>query len=76
MGIVEILMRILEFGRAPYASPGDHADCHLILPLSQYSHRDFNRGAEMAEVGYLFAKTYFSDWIEKYGRQWQNEGPP
>lgn len=75
MGIIEILMRILEFGRAPYASPGDHADCHLILPLSQYSHRDFNRGEEMAEVGYQFAKTYFTDWIRKFGRPWQNEAP-
>ncbi len=74
VGIIDVLMRMLEFGRAPYANPEDHADAHLVLPLSQYSHRDFHRGKEMAEIGYQFAKRYFEDWTKECGRPWESSG--
>ena len=63
-------MRAMEFGRAPSARLKHSADGYLTLPLSSFRYRDFHRGAEMAEIGYGFAMSYFEKWLETAGRPW------
>jgi hypothetical protein len=58
-GLMELLMRTLEFGRAPSARLSHRADAYLKLPLSGFRYKDFHRGSEMAEIGYRFAMDYF-----------------
>ena len=69
-GLLELLMRILEFGRTPAARLRHLADAYLTLPLGDFTYGDFGRGSEIAEVGYRFALDYFGRWIESYGRPW------
>jgi NTE family protein len=69
-GLIELLMRVLEFGRAPSARLSDYADAYLTLPLSGFRYRDFHRGYEMAEIGYHFAMKYFEKWLQSFGRPW------
>jgi NTE family protein len=69
-GLMELLMRTLEFGRAPSARLSHRADAYLTLPLSGFRYRDFHRGAEMADLGYCFAMNYFEKWLESFGRPW------
>jgi predicted acylesterase/phospholipase RssA len=69
-GMMELLMRTLEFGRAPSARLKHRADAYLSLPLSGFRYRDFHRGAEMADIGYRYAMNYFEKWLESFGRPW------
>jgi predicted acylesterase/phospholipase RssA/CRP-like cAMP-binding protein len=69
-GMMELLMRSLEFGRAPSARLKHRADAYLTLPLSGFRYRDFHRGAEMADISYRFAMSYFEKWLETFGRPW------
>jgi len=69
-GMMELMMRALEFGRAPSARLKHRADAYLALPLGDFRYRDFHRGAEMADIGYRFAKSYFETWLESFGRPW------
>ena len=69
-GMMELMMRALEFGRAPSARLRHRADAYLALPLGDFGYRDFHRGAAMAEIGYRFAKSYFETWLESFGRPW------
>jgi predicted acylesterase/phospholipase RssA len=69
-GMIELLLRTLEFGRAPSGRLRHSADAYLTLPLTDFRYRDFHRGAEMAEIGYLFAMNYFEKWLESFGRPW------
>lgn len=69
-GLIELLMRALEFGRAPSARLRDLADAYLTLPLSDFRSRDLRRGAEMVDIGYRFAMQYFEAWMESNGRPW------
>jgi len=69
-GLLELLMRTLDFGRTPAARLRHLADAYLTLPLGNFTYGDFGRGAEIAEIGYRFALDYFGTWIESYGRPW------
>jgi lysophospholipid hydrolase len=69
-GLLELLMRTLDFGRTPAARLRHLADAYLTLPLGNFTYGDFSRGAEIAEIGYRFALDYFGTWIESYGRPW------
>jgi predicted acylesterase/phospholipase RssA len=69
-GMIELLMRTLEFGRAPSGRLRHRADAYLTLPLTSFRYRDFHRGAEIADVGYRFAMNYFEKWLEAFGRPW------
>jgi NTE family protein len=69
-GLLELLMRTLDFGRTPAARLRHLADAYLTLPLGNFTYGDFGRGAEIAEIGYRFALEYFGTWIESYGRPW------
>ena len=69
-GLLELLMRTLDFGRTPAARLRHLADAYLTLPLGNFTYGDFVRGSEIAEVGYRFALDYFGTWIESYGRPW------
>jgi hypothetical protein len=69
-GMIELLMRTLEFGRAPSGRLRHRADAYLTLPLASFRYRDFHRGAEMADIGYQFAMNYFEKWLESFGRPW------
>jgi predicted acylesterase/phospholipase RssA/CRP-like cAMP-binding protein len=69
-GLLELLMRTLDFGRTPAARLRHLADAYLTLPLGNFTYGDFGRGAEIAEIGYRFALDYFRTWIESYGRPW------
>jgi len=68
--MMDLMMRAMEFGRAPSARLKHRADAYLTLPLSSFRYRDFHRGAEMADIGYRFAKSYFEKWLETFGRPW------
>jgi predicted acylesterase/phospholipase RssA/CRP-like cAMP-binding protein len=69
-GLLELLMRTLDFGRTPAARLRHLADAYLTLPLGNFTYGDFGRGSEIAEIGYRFALDYFGTWIESYGRPW------
>jgi NTE family protein len=69
-GLLELLMRTLDFGRTPAARLRHLADAYLTLPLGNFTYGDFSRGAEIAEIGYRFALDYFGTWIESHGRPW------
>jgi len=69
-GLLDLLMRTLDFGRTPAARLRHLADAYLTLPLGNFTYGDFGRGSEIAEVGYRFALDYFGTWIESYGRPW------
>ena len=69
-GMMELLMRTMEFGRAPSARLKHRADAYLSLPLGGFRYRDFHRGAEMADISYRFAMGYFEKWLETFGRPW------
>ena len=69
-GLLELLMRTLDFGRTPAARLRHLADAYLTLPLGNFTYGDFGRGAEIAEIGYRCALDYFGTWIESYGRPW------
>jgi predicted acylesterase/phospholipase RssA/CRP-like cAMP-binding protein len=69
-GLLELLMRTLEFGRTPAARLRHLADAYLTLPLGNFRYGDFRRGPEIAEIGYRFALDYFERWLEANGRPW------
>jgi len=69
-GLLDLLMRSLEFGRTPAARLRYLADAYLTLPLGNFRCRDFRHGAEMAEIGYRFAMEYFEKWLASHGRPW------
>jgi NTE family protein len=69
-GLLELLMRTLEFGRTPAARLRHLADAYLTLPLGNFRYGDFRRGAEIEEIGYRFAIEYFGKWLETNGRPW------
>ena len=69
-GLLELLMRTLEFGRTPAARLRHLADVYLTLPLGNFRYGDFRRGTEIAEIGYRFALDYFERWLEVNGRPW------
>jgi predicted acylesterase/phospholipase RssA/CRP-like cAMP-binding protein len=69
-GMMELMMRAMEFGRAPSARLKHRADAYLTLPLGGFRYRDFHRGAEMADISYRFAMSYFEKWLETFGRPW------
>jgi NTE family protein len=69
-GLIDLLMRSLEFGRTPAARLRYLADAYLTLPLGNFRCRDFRRGPEMAEIGYRFAMEYFEKWLASHGRPW------
>jgi hypothetical protein len=69
-GLLDLLMRTLEFGRTPAARLRHLADAYLTLPLDKFRYRDFQRGPEIAELGYHFAVEYFERWIASHGRPW------
>ena len=69
-GLLDLMMRILEFGRTPAARLRHLADAYLILPLGDFTYGDFRRGSEIAEIGYRFALDYFGRWIDSNGRPW------
>jgi predicted acylesterase/phospholipase RssA/CRP-like cAMP-binding protein len=69
-GMIELLTRTLEFGRAPSGRLRHSADAYLTLPLTSFRYRDFHRGAEMADISYRFAMGYFEKWLESFGRPW------
>ena len=69
-GLLELLMRTLEFGRTPATRLRHLADAYLTLPLGNFRYGDFRRGAEIAEIGYRFALDYFERWLEANGRPW------
>ncbi|MBV8100287.1 MAG: cyclic nucleotide-binding domain-containing protein [Verrucomicrobia bacterium] len=69
-GLLELLMRTLEFGRTPAARLRHLADAYLTLPLGDFRYGDFRRGAEIEEIGYRFAIDYFGKWLEANGRPW------
>jgi len=49
-GLLELLMRTLDFGRTPAARLRHLADAYLTLPLGNFTYGDFGRGAEIAEI--------------------------
>ena len=69
-GLLDLLMRSLEFGRTPAARLRYLADAYLTLPLGNFRCRDFRHGPEMAEIGYRFAMEYFEKWLASRGRPW------
>ena len=69
-GLLDLLMRTLDFGRTPAARLRHLADAYLTLPLGNFTYGDFRRGSEIAEVGYRFAIDYFGGWLESNGRPW------
>jgi lysophospholipid hydrolase len=69
-GLVDLLMRTLEFGRSPAARLSHLADAYLTLPLDNFRYRDFHRGQEIVEISYRFALEYFSKWLDVHGRPW------
>lgn len=69
-GLLELLMRTLEFGRTPSARMQNLADAYLTLPLGKFRYGDYRRGPEIAEIGYHFATQYFVQWLESNGRPW------
>jgi predicted acylesterase/phospholipase RssA/CRP-like cAMP-binding protein len=69
-GMLDLLMRTLEFGRMPAARLRNLADAYLTLPLDKFRYRDFQRGPEIAELSYRFAVEYFEKWITTHGRPW------
>jgi predicted acylesterase/phospholipase RssA len=75
IGVMGILMQALEFGRAAHANPDDYADLHLVLPLDEYSYRDFMAGAQMAQTSYEFALLRFQSWMADEGRPWEPGTP-
>jgi predicted acylesterase/phospholipase RssA/CRP-like cAMP-binding protein len=69
-GLLELLMRTLEFGRTPAARLRHLADAYLTLPLGKFRYGDYRRGPEIAEIGYRFATEYFERWLGSNGRPW------
>ena len=69
-GLLELLMRTLEFGRTPAARLRHLADAYLTLPLGNFRYGDFRRGTEIAEIGYRFGLDYFERWLGTNGRPW------
>ena len=70
-GLLDLLMRTLEFGRTPAARLRYLADAYLTLPLGKFRYRDFHHGPEIGEIGYRFAIEYFEKWLSSHGRPWE-----
>ncbi len=68
---IEVLMRSVEFGRTGSKQAHSLANAYLDLPLARFGVKDFNRGSEMAEIGYRFSLQYFSQWMAESGRPWE-----
>jgi predicted acylesterase/phospholipase RssA len=69
-GLLDLLMRTLEFGRTPAARLRHLADAYLTLPVGKFGYRDFQHGPEIAEIGYRCAIEYFAEWLASHGRPW------
>jgi NTE family protein/lysophospholipid hydrolase len=61
--VFNVLMRIIAFsGVAGRENAAQLADVYLHPPLEQFKINDFERGDEMAEAAYVFAKPILQEW--------------
>lgn len=64
-GVLAVLLRTMEFGGAAYKSEtiGD-ADFYLTPPVAPFKMNEFERGPEIAEVGYRYAAPKIAEWAQ------------
>ncbi len=71
----DVLMRLIRLGGVGH---NQHirasADLYMAIPLQQFSIRDFQKGEELAAIGYQCAKQQLQAWIVRNGQPWRGNG--